>query len=158
VGVNPEFPKAYTVQEPPSEEERRGMSVSVPVLSGPEHAAAHPSVEHITDTLVRMGYLEDFKKGVFLLRAPLGDKAVRRRNKVAKHIKSRANAEKAMLVLCREGKMELVGNNLFRVLHFEENEEPAGRARYSPDTLDSQPSKKKPKQTQAKPKVRKSVK
>jgi hypothetical protein len=51
-----------------------------------------------------------------------------------------------------------VGNNLFRVLHFEEDEEPVGRARSSPNTADSQPPKKKPKQTQAKPKVRKSVK
>jgi hypothetical protein len=127
-------------------------------LSGPEHAAAHPSVDHITDTLVRMGYLEDFKKGVLLLRDPLGDEAVGRRNKVAKHIKSRADTEEAMLVLCQEGEMELVGNNLFRVLHFEEDEEPAGRARSSPDTSDSQPPKKKPKLTQAKPKVRKPVK
>jgi hypothetical protein len=116
VGVNPEFPTAYTVEEPPSEEERRGMNVSVPALSGPEHAAAHPSVDHNTDTLVRMGYLEDFRKGVFPLRDPLGDEAVGRRNKVAKHIKSRANAEEAMLVLCQEGKMELVGNILFQVL------------------------------------------
>jgi hypothetical protein len=158
VGVNPEFPTAYTIEEPPSEEERRGMSVSVPALSGPEHAATHPSVDHITDTLVRMGYLKDFRKGVFLLRDPLEDEAVGRRNKVAKHIKSRADAEEAMLVLCRERMMELIGNNLFRVLHSEEDEETAGRVRSSPDTVDSQPSKKKPKQTQAKPKVRKSVK
>jgi hypothetical protein len=41
---------------------------------------------------------------------------------------------------------------------FEEDEEPAGRARSSPDTSDSRPPKKKPKQTQAKPKVRKSIK
>jgi hypothetical protein len=158
VGVNPEFPTAYTVEEPTSEEERRGMSVSVPALSGPEHAAAQPSVDHITDTLVRMGYFEDFGKGVFLLRDPLGDGVVGRRNKVAKHIKSRANAEEAMLVLCREGKIELVGNNLFQVLHFEEDEEPAGRVRSRPDTAGSQPPKKRPKQTQAKPKVRKFVK
>jgi hypothetical protein len=158
VGVNLEFPIAYTVEEPPSEEERRGMSVSVPALSGPEHAAAHPSVDHITDTLVRMGYLEDFRTGIFLLRDPLGDKAVGRRNKVAKHIESRADAKEAMLVLYRQGKMELVGNNLFRVLHFEEDEEPAGRTRSNPDTADSQAPKKKPKQTQAKPKVRKSIK
>jgi hypothetical protein len=72
--------------------------------------------------------------------------------------KSRADAGEAMLVLCREGKMELVGNNLFQVLYFEGDEEPAGRARSSPDSSDSQPPKKKPKQTQAKPKVRKSVK
>jgi hypothetical protein len=65
VGVNPEFPAAYTVEEPPSEEERKGMRVSVPALSGPEHAAAHPGVDHITDTLVRT--LEDFRKGVFCL-------------------------------------------------------------------------------------------
>jgi hypothetical protein len=158
VGVNPEFPRAYTVEEPPSEEERRGMSVSVPALSGPEHAAAHPSVTHITDTLVRMGYLKDFRKGVFLLRDPLGDEAVGRRNKVAKHIKSQNDAEEAMLVLCQEGKMELVGNHLFRVLYFEEDKEQAGRVRSSPDSADSQLPKEKPKQTQAKPKVRKSVK
>jgi hypothetical protein len=158
VGDNPDFPTAYTIEKSPSEEERRGMSVSIPALSGPKHAAAHPSVDHITDTLVRMGYLEDLRKGVFKLRDPLGDEAVGRRNKVAKHIKSRADAKEAMLVLCREGKMELVGNNLFRVLHFGEDEEPAGRVRYSPDTADSQPPKKKPKQTQAQPKVRKSVK
>jgi hypothetical protein len=109
VSVNPEFPTAYTVEEPPSKEERRGIGVSVPALSGPKHAAAHPSVDHITDTLVRMGYLEDFETGFFLLRDPLGDEVVGRRNKVAKHIKSRADAEEAMLVLCREGKMELVG-------------------------------------------------
>jgi hypothetical protein len=79
VGVNPEFPTAYTVEEPPSEEERRGISVSVPALFAPEHAAAHPSVDHITETLVRMGYLEDFRKGVFRLRDPLGDEVVGRR-------------------------------------------------------------------------------
>jgi hypothetical protein len=159
VSVNPEFPTAYAVQEPPSEVEggETSVSVSVPALSGPEHAAAHPSVTHITDTLVRMGYLDDLQKGIFMLRDPLGDEAVGRRNKVAKHIKNRKDAEEAMLVLCREGKMELVGNHLFRVLHFEEDEEPAGRTRSSPDTSDSQPPKKKPKQTQAKPKVRRSV-
>jgi hypothetical protein len=158
VGFNSEFPTTYIVEEPPSEEERKGMSVSVPASSGPEYAAAHQSVDHITNTLVRMDYLEDFEKGVFLLRDPLGDEVVGRRNKVAKHIKSRADAKEAMLVLCREGKMELVGSNLFRVLHFEEDEEPAGRVRSSPDTADNQPPKKKPKQTQAKPKVRKCVK
>jgi hypothetical protein len=159
MGVNPKFPAAYTVKEPNSEEERRGMSVSVPALSGPEQTAAHPSVDHITDTLVRMGYLEDFKTGVFSLRVPVGDEAVGQRNKeVAKPIKSRANAEEAMLVLCREGKLDLMGNNLFRVLHFEEDKEPADRARSSPDTSVSQPPKMKPKQAQAKPKVRKFVK
>jgi hypothetical protein len=153
VSVNPEFPTAYTVQEPPSEVEggETSVSVSVPALSGPEHAAAHPSVTHITDTLVRMGYLEDMQQGVFMLRDPLGAEAVGRRNKVAKHIK---NAEEALLVLCREEKMELVENHLFRVLPFEE---PADKTRSSPDASDSQPPRKKPKQTQAKPKVRKSV-
>jgi hypothetical protein len=97
-------------------------------------------------------------KGFFLLRDPLGDEVVGRRNKVAKHIKSRADAEEAMLVLCQEGKMELVGNKLFRVLHFEKDEELAGKVRSSPNTADSQPSKNKPNQTQAKPQVRKSVK
>jgi hypothetical protein len=70
VSVNPEFATAYTVQEPPSEVEggETSVSVSVPALSGPEHAAAHPSVTHITDTLVQMGYLEDMQqKRVFLL-------------------------------------------------------------------------------------------
>jgi hypothetical protein len=110
VDVNPKFSTAYTVEEPNSEEVRRGMRVSVPALSDPEHAAARPSVDHIPDTLVRMSYLEDFNKGVFLLRDRLGDKAVGRRNKVAKHIKSRADAEETMLVLSREGKMELVEN------------------------------------------------
>jgi hypothetical protein len=105
-----------------------------------------------------MGDLEDFVKGVFLLGDPLSDEALGRRNKVAKHIKSQNDAKEAMLVLCQEGKMELVGNHLFRVLHFEEVEKPAGRTRSSTDTSDSQPPKKMPKQTQAKPKVRKSVK
>jgi hypothetical protein len=61
VSVNPEFPTAYTVQDPPSEVEggETSVSVSVPALSDLEHAAAHPSVTHITDTLVRMGYLDD---------------------------------------------------------------------------------------------------
>jgi hypothetical protein len=102
VGVNPEFSTAYTVKEPPSEEEQRGMSVSVPALSGPEHAAAHPSVDHITDTLLRMGFLEYFGKGVFLLRDPLGDEVVGRRNKFAKHIKSRADAEEAILAYAKK--------------------------------------------------------
>jgi hypothetical protein len=54
--------------------------------------------------------------------------------------------------------MKLVGNSLFRVLHFEEDEEPVGKVKSSPDTANSQPPKKKLKPTQAKPKVRKSVK
>jgi hypothetical protein len=155
--VDPQFPTAYTVQEPPSEVEGTSTSVSVPASSGPEHAAAHPSVKHFTDTLVRMGYLDDLHKGVFMLRDRLGDEVLRRRNKVAKHIKSRDDAKEAMLVLCREGKVDLLGNNFFRVLHFEEDEEPAGRTRSNPEATDSQPPKKKPKQTRAKPKVRKSV-
>jgi hypothetical protein len=34
-------------------------SVSAPTLSGAAQAASHPNVTHLTDTLVRMGYLED---------------------------------------------------------------------------------------------------
>jgi hypothetical protein len=45
--------------------------------------------------LVRMGYLEDLQKGVFLLSDPLGTEHMGRRNRIAKHIKSKANAEEA---------------------------------------------------------------
>ena len=47
-------------------------SVSAPTLSGAAQAASHPNVTHLTDTLVRMGYLEDLQKGVFLLSEPVG--------------------------------------------------------------------------------------
>jgi hypothetical protein len=80
-----------------------------------------------------------------------------RRNRIAKHIKSKADAEEAMLVLCREGKMDLVVEGLFRVPHFEEDEEPAGQAGVSSGSSDHQPLKKKPKSVQDKPQVRKSV-
>jgi hypothetical protein len=83
-------------------------SVSAPTLSGAAQAASHPNVTHLTDTLVRMGYLEDLRKGVFLLSDPLGTEHTGRRNRIAKHIKSKADAKEAMLVLCREGKMDLV--------------------------------------------------
>jgi hypothetical protein len=49
------------------------------------------------------------------------------------------------------------GDGLFRVPHFEGEEEPTGRARVSSGSSDHQPLKKKPKSRQAKPKVRKSV-
>jgi hypothetical protein len=52
VSLNSKFSAAYTVEKPPSKEERGEMSVSDPALSSLEHAAAHPSVTHITDTLV----------------------------------------------------------------------------------------------------------
>jgi hypothetical protein len=55
-----------------------------------------------------MGYLEDLQKGVFLLTDPLSTEHMGRRNRIAKHIKSKADAKEAMLVLCREGKMDLV--------------------------------------------------
>jgi hypothetical protein len=132
-------------------------SVSAPTLSGAAQAASHPNVTHLTDTLVRMGYLEDLQKGVFLLSDPLGTEHMGRRNRIAKHIKSKADAEEAMLVLCREGKMDLVVEGLFRVPHFEGEEEPVGQARVSSESSDHQPLKKKPKLGQAKPKVRKSV-
>jgi hypothetical protein len=80
-----------------------------------------------------------------------------RRNKIAKHIKSKADAEEAMLVLCREGKMELVNNGLFRIPYFEEDKKPSGQDKASSGSSDHQPLKKKPKKGQVKPKVRKSV-
>jgi hypothetical protein len=43
--------------EPVAEEEQ---SVSAATLSGAAQAASHPNVAHFTDTLVRMGYLQDF--------------------------------------------------------------------------------------------------
>jgi hypothetical protein len=129
--VRPEsaFDMAHKVLEPVASEEE--TSVSVSALSGAAQAAAHPNVKHLTDTLVRMGYLKDLQKGVFLLTDPLGTEHMGRRNQIAKHIKSKADAEEAMLVLCREGKMELVVQGLFRVPHFEEDEGPAGQARVS---------------------------
>jgi hypothetical protein len=88
-----------------SEEEQ---SVSAATLSGAPQAASHPNVAHFTDTLVRMDYLQDFQNGVYLLLDPLGTELMGRCNKVAKHIKSKVDAEEAMLVLCREGKMEFL--------------------------------------------------
>jgi hypothetical protein len=52
--------------------------VSIPALSGAAQAASNPSVKHITDTLVRMGYFDDLQNGVFLLRDPLSDVMVYR--------------------------------------------------------------------------------
>jgi hypothetical protein len=132
-------------------------SVSAPTLSGAAQAASHPNVMHLTETLVRMGYLEDLQKGVYLLSDPQGTEIMGRRNKVAKHIKSKADAEEAMLVLCREGKMELVNNGLFRIPHFEKDKEVSGQAKVSSGSSDHQPVKKKAKKVQAKTKVRKSV-
>jgi hypothetical protein len=119
-------------------------SVSAPALSGAAQTASHPSVTHLTDTLVRMGYLEDLQKGVFLLSDPLGTEHMGRRNRIAKHIKSKADAEEAMLVLCREGNMDLVVEGLFRVPHFEGEGEPADQTRVSSGSSDYQPLKKKP--------------
>jgi hypothetical protein len=53
------FTMAY-VELAPEEE----PSVSAPTLSGAAQAASHPNVTHLTDSLVRMGYLEDLHKGV----------------------------------------------------------------------------------------------
>jgi hypothetical protein len=64
---------------------------------------------------------------VYLLSDPLGTELMGRRNKVAKHIKSKADAEEAMLILCREGKMEFSNNGLFRIPYFEEDEKPSGQ-------------------------------
>jgi hypothetical protein len=59
-----------------------------------------------------------------------------------------------MLVLCREGKMDLVIQGLLRIPHFEEDEEPTGQARVSSGSLDHEEANLS---VQAKPKVRKSV-
>jgi hypothetical protein len=141
--------------EPVAEEEQ---SVSAATLSGATQAATHPNVVHFTDTLVRMGCLQDFQNGVYLLSDPLGTELMGQRNKVAKHIKSKADAEEAMLVLCWEGKVEFLNNGLFRIPHFEEDEKPSGRDKASSGSLEHQLLKKKAKKVQAKPKVRKSVK
>jgi hypothetical protein len=132
-------------------------SVSALTSSDAAQAASHPNVTHFTDTLVRMGYLQDFEKGVYLLSDPLDTELMGQRNKIAKHIKSKADADKAMLVLCREGKTELVNNGLFRIPHFEEDKKPSGQDKASSGSSDHQPLKKKAKKVQAKPKVRKSV-
>jgi hypothetical protein len=85
----------------------------------------------------------------------LGDEIMGRRNKIAKRIK--ADTEEAMLVLCREGKMDEISRGLFWILHFEGEKKPSGRTKSSSGSGDSQPPKKKPKTSQDKPKVRKSV-
>jgi hypothetical protein len=85
------FGMAHVVVEHPVSGEE--SSVSVPTLSGAAQAASHSNVKHLTDTLVRMGYLEDLQKGVVLLSDPLGTEHMGRRNRIAKHIKSKADAE-----------------------------------------------------------------
>jgi hypothetical protein len=104
-----------------------------------------------------MGYLKDFQNGVYLLSDPQSTEIMGQRNRVAKHIKSKADAKEAMLVLWREGKMELVNNGLFRTPHFKEDKEVSGQTRVSSGSSDHQPLKKKAKKVQAKPKVRKSI-
>ena len=133
------------------------MTVSVPTLPGDAQAASHPSVKHITDTLVRMGYLEDLQKGIFLLRDPLGNELMGKRNKVAKQVKSKADAEETLLKLCREGKMDLLDSGLFRIMGFSEDKVPAGKARTSSGSAEHQPPRKKPKPSPRKPKVSTSV-
>jgi hypothetical protein len=105
-----------------------------------------------------MAYLQDFQNGVYLLSDPLGTELMGRRNKVAKHIKSKADAEEAMLILCREGRMEFLNNGLFRIPHFEEDKKPSGQDQASSGSSEHHSLKKKAKKVQAKPKVRKSVK
>jgi hypothetical protein len=140
--------------EPVAEEKQ---SVSAATLSNAAQAASHPNAAHFTNMLVRMGYLQDFQNGVYLLSDPLDTELMGQRNKVAKHIKSKADAEEAMLVLCREGEMEFLNNGLFRIPHFEEDEKPSGQDKASSGSSEHQPLKKKAKKVQAKPKVRKSV-
>jgi hypothetical protein len=88
------------VELAPEEEQ----SVSATTLSGAAQAASHPDMMHFTDMLVRMGYLQDFQKGVYLLSDPLGTELMGRRNKVAKHNKSKADAKEAMLVYAGKAK------------------------------------------------------
>jgi hypothetical protein len=88
----------------------------------------------------------------------LGTELTRRRNKVAKHIKNKADAKEAMLNLCREGRMEFLNNGLFRIPHFQEDKKPSGQDKASSGSSEHLPLKKKAKKVQAKPKVRKSVK
>jgi hypothetical protein len=102
-------------------------------------------VKHITDTLVRLGYLDDLQKGVVLLRDPLGTEIMGRRNKVARHIKNKDDAQKAMLILCREGKVELIIKGLFWVMGYDEGDVLAGRARTSSGSPEHQPPPKKRK-------------
>jgi hypothetical protein len=78
-----------TFVEPVAEKEQ---SVSAATLFGAAQAASHPNVAHFTNTLVRMDYLQDFQTGVYLLSDQLDTKLMGRRNKVAKHIKSKADA------------------------------------------------------------------
>jgi hypothetical protein len=141
--------------EPATEREQ---SVSAATLSDAAQAASHPNVTHFTDTLVRIVYLQYFQNGVYLLSDPLGTELMGRRNKVAKHIKSKADAEEAMLVLCQERRMEFLDNGLLRIPHFEEDKKPLGKDKASSGSSEDQPLKKKAKKVQAKPKVRKSVK
>jgi hypothetical protein len=54
--------------------------------------------------------------------------------------------------------MELVNNGLFRIPHFEEDRKPSGQDKASLGFSEHQPLKKKAKNVQAKPKVKKSVK
>jgi hypothetical protein len=128
---------AHVVADPAAGDER---SVSGSTLSGAAQTDSHPNVKHLTDTLVRMGYLEDLQKGVFLLSDPLGTEHMGRRIRIAKHIKSKADAEEAMLVLCREGKMDLVVEGLFRIPHFEEDEKPTDQPKVR-KSVSSEPAK-----------------
>jgi hypothetical protein len=142
--------------EPVAEEEQ---SVSAATLSGAAQAASHPNVAHFTDTLVRMGYFNKTSRTVCVCCQirwvpNLWGDATRLRNT----IKARLTPEEAMLVLCREGKMEFLNNGLFRIPHFEEDKKPSGQDKASSGSSEHQPLKKKAKKVQAKPKVRKSVK
>jgi hypothetical protein len=91
VSTDSAFGMAYVAsRRDPSEEpeeseeimefEEEMTSVSVPTLPGDAQAASHPNVKHITDTLVRMDYLDDLQQGIFLLRDPLENELMRKRN------------------------------------------------------------------------------
>jgi hypothetical protein len=69
-----------------------------------------------------------------------------RRNKVAKHNKSKADAEKAMLILCGKGRMEFLNIGLFRIPHFEEDKKPLGQDKASSGSSEHQPLRKEGKE------------
>jgi hypothetical protein len=97
------------------------------------------------------------QKGVYLLRDPLKTEIIRRRNRVAKHIKSKEDAKETMLVLCQEGKVEYMTQGFVQGFGFEEDEVPVGKTKSNSGSDKHQPPSQKKKPSQAKPKVKKSV-
>jgi hypothetical protein len=116
------------------------------IVSAPTQAASHPNATHFTDTLVRMGYLQDFQNNVYLLSDPLGTELMGPdATRLRSTFKSKADDEEAMLVLCWEGKMEFLNNGLCTVPHFEEDRKSSGQDKASSESSEHQPLKKKAK-------------